>query len=133
MSSEAVQSWARQVQNLAQEKLCGSAPAQASNVTRFTDCVALLRPFDISEMPQYAWAIVAAVLGGLVFLKAFGGENDKPVRYMVPSPKTPEKVEILQKPSIRVSLLSMREMLPYEAWLYTANEGETKHEATTRR
>ncbi|KAH9436963.1 hypothetical protein MCOR02_000626 [Pyricularia oryzae] len=81
MSSEAVQSWARQVQNLAQEKL----------------------PFDISDVPQYVWAVVAAVLGGLVFLKAFSGENDRPVPYTVPSPKTPEKVEILQKPSIKVS------------------------------
>lgn len=107
MSSEAVQSWARQVQNLAQEKLCGSAPAQASNVTGFTDCVALLRPFDISDVPQYVWAVVAAVLGGLVFLKAFSGENDRPVPYTVPSPKTPEKVEILQKPSIKVSSLSI--------------------------
>jgi hypothetical protein len=29
-------------------------------------------------------------------------ENDQPIRYTVPSPKRPEKVEILDEPAIKV-------------------------------
>jgi hypothetical protein len=40
-------------------------------------------------------------------------ENDQPIRYNVPSPKRPEKVEILDEPAIKVRHAFRSTLLSY--------------------
>ncbi|KAK3393078.1 Aldehyde/histidinol dehydrogenase [Podospora didyma] len=55
------------------------------------------------EVPQIALTLAWVVVGGLVFWYAAIRENAKPIRYKVPSPKTPDKLQILDPPAIKVS------------------------------
>lgn len=53
-------------------------------------------------MLAFAWPCFWTGLGALVLYYLALRENDKPIRYTVPAPKTPEKVEILDEPAIKV-------------------------------
>jgi hypothetical protein len=54
------------------------------------------------EVPENAWMLLWTGLGSLVFWYFVLRENDQPIRYSVPSPKRPEKVEILDQPALKV-------------------------------
>ncbi|KAK4231057.1 hypothetical protein QBC38DRAFT_496145 [Podospora fimiseda] len=55
------------------------------------------------DIPENAWPFVWTGVGLLVFSYIALRENDQPIKYTVPSPKLPEKVEILDKPAIKTS------------------------------
>lgn len=56
------------------------------------------RPFNIKEFSWLAiWPL--ALLFAVYLLR---GASEQPVRYRVPSPRTPEKKELLSNPSIKV-------------------------------
>lgn len=61
-------------------------------------------PVRLEDVPKSVWLALwpLALLAFWFYLK---GENDQPIRYRVPSPKTPEREEILSKPSIKVRLI----------------------------
>lgn len=54
-------------------------------------------------VPQFMMLLVWIALGGFMIWYMALRENDKPIRYAVPSPKLPEKHEILQEPSIKLA------------------------------
>ena len=56
----------------------------------------------LAEVFEHAWPLVWAGLGAAALLYLALRENDQPIRYNVPSPKRPEKVEILDEPAIKV-------------------------------
>lgn len=55
----------------------------------------------LDDIPKLAWLALwpLALLAVWVYLK---GENDRPIRYRIPSPKTPDREEYLSNPSIKV-------------------------------
>ncbi|KAK0733627.1 Aldehyde/histidinol dehydrogenase, partial [Lasiosphaeria miniovina] len=54
-------------------------------------------------LPKTVWTFLWIGVSVVVAWYMGFGENGKPIRYRVPTPKTPEKVEILEKPAIKVS------------------------------
>lgn len=63
----------------------------------------------LEDIPKFVWLALwpLALLAIWVYFK---GENDQPIRYRLPSPKTPVREEFLSNPSIKVRAL-------YKAWL----------------
>ncbi|KAK4124977.1 ALDH-like protein [Parathielavia appendiculata] len=55
------------------------------------------------QVPEFASTLLWTSLGALVLIYLAFHENDKPIRYTVPPPKRPEKVEVLDQPAIKVS------------------------------
>ncbi|KAL2016297.1 hypothetical protein VTK56DRAFT_3896 [Thermocarpiscus australiensis] len=55
------------------------------------------------EVATLAWTLLLAGLGALALCSIAQRETEKPIRYQVPPPKLPEKVEILEQPAIKVS------------------------------
>lgn len=55
-------------------------------------------------MPEVAWTLFWTGLGSLTLFYLAVRENDKPIRYTVPTPKRPENVEILDEPAIKVRI-----------------------------
>ncbi|KAK3298308.1 Aldehyde/histidinol dehydrogenase [Chaetomium fimeti] len=55
------------------------------------------------DIPEFAWPLLWTGLGALALLYLALHENDQPIRYNVPSPKRPDKVEILDEPAIKAS------------------------------
>lgn len=71
--------------------------------------IEVARPADgwlfgrFEDVPRSIWlAIWSLGLGGLAIWFYLTAENDPPIRYRVPSPKTPEREEILSNPSVKV-------------------------------
>ncbi|KAL2183353.1 ALDH-like protein [Thermothelomyces heterothallicus CBS 203.75] len=58
---------------------------------------------SLDDVSGAAWPFFWTSLGALTLLYLVLRENDQPIRYTVPSPKQPEKVEILDEPAIKVS------------------------------
>ncbi|KAL2149915.1 hypothetical protein VTH82DRAFT_7591 [Thermothelomyces myriococcoides] len=58
---------------------------------------------SLDDISGVAWPLFWTSLGALTFLYLVLRENDRPIRYTVPSPKLPEKFEILDEPAIKVS------------------------------
>ncbi|KAK3383626.1 Aldehyde/histidinol dehydrogenase [Lasiosphaeria ovina] len=56
-----------------------------------------------SRLPQTVWTFLWIGVSVVVAWYMGFRENDRPIRYRVPTPKTSEKVEILEKPAIKVS------------------------------
>ncbi|AEO54863.1 hypothetical protein MYCTH_2297985 [Thermothelomyces thermophilus ATCC 42464] len=61
------------------------------------------RDLSLDNVSGAAWPFFWTGLGALTLLYLVLRENDQPIRYTVPSPKQPEKVEILDEPAINVS------------------------------
>ncbi|KAL2180851.1 Aldehyde/histidinol dehydrogenase [Thermothelomyces heterothallicus CBS 202.75] len=61
------------------------------------------RDLSLDDVSGAAWPFFWTSLGALTLLYLVLRENDQPIRYTVPSPKQPEKVEILDEPAIKVS------------------------------
>ncbi|KAL2161272.1 hypothetical protein VTH06DRAFT_8492 [Thermothelomyces fergusii] len=57
----------------------------------------------LDDVSRAAWPLFWTGLGALTLLYLVLREDDKPIRYTVPSPKYPDKVEILDEPAIKVS------------------------------
>lgn len=70
------------------------------------DSVADWRSLSLDDISGVAWPLFWTSLGALTFLYLVLRENDRPIRYTVPSPKLPEKFEILDEPAIKVCYLS---------------------------
>lgn len=72
-----------------------------------TEHVNTKRPADtwlaarLDDIQQSPWLAVWPLALFIVFLW-LRRENDQPVRYQVPSPRTPDKKELLSNPSIKV-------------------------------
>ncbi|KAK4043744.1 Aldehyde/histidinol dehydrogenase [Parachaetomium inaequale] len=62
-----------------------------------------IQDLGLADVPEFAWPLLWTGLGALALLYLALRENDQPIRYTVPSPKRPEKVEILDEPAIKVS------------------------------
>lgn len=56
------------------------------------------------SVPDSLWTFIWTGLTALAVWYLGFRENDTPIRYKVPSPKRPEKVEILDEPSIKVRI-----------------------------
>ncbi|KAL2136057.1 hypothetical protein VTI74DRAFT_5637 [Chaetomium olivicolor] len=54
------------------------------------------------DLPKYAFAVLWTGLGAIALWYLSVRENTTPIRYTVPSPKRPEKVDILDEPAIKV-------------------------------
>lgn len=55
------------------------------------------------DVPRFVWLAVWPLALSLLALWFYlTAENDQPIRYRVPSPKTPEREEILSNPSVKV-------------------------------
>ncbi|KAK4130105.1 ALDH-like protein [Trichocladium antarcticum] len=54
------------------------------------------------QVPGNATMLLCTALGAAVLWYLALRENDQPIRYSVPSPKKPEKVEILDQPALKV-------------------------------
>ncbi|AEO65120.1 uncharacterized protein THITE_2044375 [Thermothielavioides terrestris NRRL 8126] len=59
--------------------------------------------FELIGVPEHVWPYVWTALGVLVVCYLALREDDRPIRYTVPSPKMPDQVEILDEPSIKVA------------------------------
>ncbi|KAK0633292.1 Aldehyde/histidinol dehydrogenase [Immersiella caudata] len=70
-----------------------------SLLLQLQDAIENMSPITI---PRFLWPILWTGLGALALWFMVFRENDQPIRYKIPSPKEPEKVEILQSPSIKV-------------------------------
>ncbi|KAK4102106.1 ALDH-like protein [Parathielavia hyrcaniae] len=55
------------------------------------------------QAPELVWTLLWTSLGALALVYLAFRENDKPIRYTVPSPTTPDAVEILDQPTLKVS------------------------------
>ncbi|KAK1758568.1 Aldehyde/histidinol dehydrogenase [Echria macrotheca] len=55
------------------------------------------------EIPNFVWTLVWTCVGASALWYMAFREKDQPIRYKIPSPKLPEKHEILEQPSIKVS------------------------------
>ncbi|KAH6855147.1 Aldehyde/histidinol dehydrogenase [Chaetomium sp. MPI-CAGE-AT-0009] len=62
-----------------------------------------IQDLGLIDIPEFAWPLLGTGLAALVLLYLALRENDQPIRYNVPSPKRPDKVEILDEPAIKVS------------------------------
>lgn len=79
----------------------------ALNLPFMPQAVKAARPADswlsgrLEDVPKFIWLALwpIALLAIWFYLT---GENDQPIRYRVPSPKTPEREEILSNPSVKV-------------------------------
>lgn len=56
----------------------------------------------LDQVPQPVWIAVCPLALLAVWWLFLKGENNQPVRYRVPSPKLPEKEELLSNPTIKV-------------------------------
>lgn len=81
-----------------------------STTTTIVDLADMCRDDSFDNVPIFAWmAFWPLILAVVVwYLK---GEHDQPIRYRVPSPKVPEPQEILQKPSIKVRVMLLRQIM----------------------
>lgn len=68
-------------------------------------------PGRVADFQPFIWKLLLTALGALALWITFGGERDQPIRYKVPSPKLPEKVEFLDRPSIKVRI-------PFQDWAH---------------
>jgi hypothetical protein len=71
--------------------------------------------FRLADVFEHAWPLVWAGLGAAILLYLALCENDQPIRYNVPSPKRPEKVEILDEPAVKVRHACRSELTPYRS------------------
>lgn len=55
----------------------------------------------LNDLLKSSWLVIWP-LALLLFLLYWRSENDQPIRYRVPSPRTPEKEELLSNPSTKV-------------------------------
>lgn len=53
------------------------------------------------EMPRLLWPVLWTTIGAFTVWLLAIRENDQPIRYKIPSPKLPEKTEILESPTIK--------------------------------
>ncbi|KAL2140633.1 hypothetical protein VTI28DRAFT_3559 [Corynascus sepedonium] len=58
---------------------------------------------SLDDMREFTSPLLWTGLGALALLYLILRENDQPIRYTVPAPKRPEKIEILDEPAIKVS------------------------------
>ncbi|KAH6630254.1 Aldehyde/histidinol dehydrogenase [Chaetomium sp. MPI-SDFR-AT-0129] len=56
---------------------------------------------DLPDLTEYTLPFLGTALAALVVLYLVLRENDQPIRYIIPSPKTPENAEILEEPTIK--------------------------------
>lgn len=56
----------------------------------------------LDHVPSSVWLALALLVLLVVWWFFLKGENDRPIRYRVPSPKLPEKEELLSNPTVKV-------------------------------
>lgn len=61
---------------------------------------------DLPDLSEYALPFLGTAFAALVVLYLVLRENDQPIPYIIPSPKTPEDAKILDEPTIKVSVLA---------------------------
>ncbi|PSR93852.1 Aldehyde/histidinol dehydrogenase [Coniella lustricola] len=58
---------------------------------------------SLDRIPHAAWLAIWPLAFLVIVFWYLSGENDKPIRYRVPSPHKPEREEIISKPSTKVA------------------------------
>jgi len=75
-----------------------SAALARSLLVQLQDAIQDMSPIEI---PRLLWPVLWTTIGALAVWLLAIRENDQPIRYKIPSPKLPEKTEILKSPTIR--------------------------------